>query len=269
MFGALIFFALILGAAIYYGRKAMTRRALLASPLSAKERRIIAAHVPITRRMPASLRAGFEGRVRLFLHQVEFIGCEGLRVTETMRLSIAAQACLLVVNSDQWYKTLRTILLYPGAFQSRQKRHEGFVVTERDEVRLGESWAHGPVVLSWEHSEHGAGDPNDGHNVVFHEFAHQLDNLSGQTDGMPVLARGQDYAEWERVFNTAFQQHVWNVRSGRPTYIDAYGTMNPQEFFAVTVELFFENPRALRHEASALYRELKTLFGLDPLTWRG
>lgn len=269
MIGALIILTVLLGTGWHFWRKAQTRKTLLASPLTRSERRIIAAKVPITRRMPPSLRPGFEGRVRLFLHQVEFIGYDGLKVTEAMRLSIAAQACLLVVNNDQWYDSLRTILLYPGAFTSRQQRHEGFVVTERYDVRLGESWSRGPVVLSWEHSEYGAGNPNDGQNVVFHEFAHQLDNLSGRTDGMPILARGQNYEDWTHIFNTAFERHVRNVRHGRPTYIDAYGTMNPQEFFAVCVELFFENPRALRYEATALYRQFKTLFGLDPLTWRG
>ena len=155
------------------------RKALLASPLSAKQRHILAQHVPITNRLPKKLRAKFEGRVRLFLDQIEFLGYGGLKVTETMRLSIAAQASLLVSGNDQWYKNLRTVLLYPQAFTSRQSYNHGYVVTERQETRLGESWGRGPVVLSWAHSQHGALHDRSGRNVVFHEFAHQLDDYPG------------------------------------------------------------------------------------------
>ena len=140
--------------------------------------------------MPNTLRPALEGKINLFLNRVEFIGCDGQEVTEDMRLAIAAQACLLVVNNDQWYDTLRTILIYPGAFQSRQERYDGYVVTEENSVRLGESWARGPVILSWPHSEQGALNAEDGHNVVLHEFAHQIDALSGHTDGAPLMNQG-------------------------------------------------------------------------------
>jgi MtfA peptidase len=107
---------------------------------------------------------------------------------EEMRLSIAAQACLLVVNIDTWYDNLRTILVYPSAFKSKRVRYKGYVVTERETVRTGESWARGPVILSWTHAREGAANDHDGHNVVFHEFAHQIDDLSGHTDGVPNLS---------------------------------------------------------------------------------
>ena len=106
-----------------------------------------------------------------------------------MELTIAAQACLLIANKDMWYDTLLTILIYPDAFTSRRVKHDGFVVTEGETTRLGESWARGPVVLSWFQSAQGAFIDDDGHNVVLHEFAHQLDGLSGHTDGAPILGR--------------------------------------------------------------------------------
>jgi Mlc titration factor MtfA (ptsG expression regulator) len=99
------------------------------------------------------LRGKLEGKINLFLHQIEFVGCGGLEVTEEMRLSIAAQACMLIVNKEMWYKNLRTVLVYPGAFKSRVMNHSGYVVTEREVVRVGESWARGPVILSWAHAE--------------------------------------------------------------------------------------------------------------------
>lgn len=257
--------------AIALGYRAWARRrdhrALLAMPLSEEERRIVAREVPITRNLPEGLRVALEGRMNAFLAQVDFVGCNGLEVTEEMELSIAAQACLLIVNSDAWYDNLSTILIYPGAFKSLHRQHNGFVVTERETVRTGESWSRGPVVLSWEHTQQGARNDRDGHNVVFHEFAHQLDDLSGHTDGVPVLSRNQSFADWERVFLGAYDRHLRNVEAGRRTVIDPYGAEGHEEFFAVSVETFFERPGALRRSEPEVFDQLKQFFRLDPSDW--
>ncbi|MDF1872363.1 M90 family metallopeptidase [Vannielia sp.] len=266
----IILLLVVLAAGAYgYRRwsKARARAALLASPLTEAEREIIAQEVPITRRLPGKLRAQLEGRINLFLDQIEFIGCNGLDVTEAMRLSIAAQACLLIVNSGTWYRNLRTILIYPGAFKSRQQKHNGYVVTEHETVRTGESWARGPVILSWQHSEQGALDDSDGHNVVLHEFAHQVDDLSGRADGAPVLAKGQSFAEYARVFVGAYERHLHAVQHGHHTVIDPYGAEGQEEFFAVAVELFFERPSALKSDEPEVYEQLAELFRLDPISW--
>lgn len=240
---------------------------LLSSSLSDAKREIVIAQVPLIRKLPQALRQTLEGKIHRFLDQVDFVGCNGLHVDEEMKLSIAAQACLLIVNSDLWYERLSTVLIYPGAFKSVQKRLDGYVVTEEEIIRSGESWQNGPVILSWEHAHHGALDDRDGHNVVLHEFAHQIDSLSGATNGVPLLATGQSFAAWERAFLTAYEAHVDNVRGGRRTAIDAYGAQNHQEFFAVAVELFFERPKDLKRDAEAIYLQLSTLFRLDPLHW--
>ena len=244
------------------------RKRLLHSPLDDHARAIIAREVPLTRKLPPALRERLEGKINLFLEQVEFLGCNGLEVTEDMRLSIAAQACLLVVNTETWYANLRTILIYPGAFKSRRAQHHGYVVTEREIVRVGESWPRGPVILSWAAAEGGASDAADGHNVVFHEFAHQIDDLSGQTDGVPALARDQSFAGWERAFVSAFQRHVAAVEAGRPTLLDPYAAEGPEEFFAVSVEVFFERPADLRAHEPAVYAQLSKLFRVDPVSWK-
>jgi len=262
---ALVALAAALAYRAYSKRK--RRAALLAMPLTEHERALIADAVPLTRRLPPELLRALEGRINLFLDQVRFFGCNGLEVSEEMELSIAAQACLLVVNSDAWYKNLRTILIYPGAFKSRRNAQNGFVVTEHETVRIGESWARGPVILSWAHTESGALDAQDGHNVVLHEFAHQLDDLSGQTDGAPLLSKGQSFADWRRVFIGAFERHLASVQRGQPTLIDPYGAEGPEEFFAVAVEVFFERPAALRQEEPEVYGQLSELFRLEPADW--
>ena len=268
---ALLFLStLLLGAgaigARYWSRRRL-RQKLLVSELSAHQRAIVKASVPLIRKLPASLLRTLEGKIALFLHQIEFFGCDGLEVTEEMRLSIAAQACLLVVNTEAWYINLRTILIYPGAFKSRRAEHNGFVVTERETVRTGESWARGPVVLSWADARLGAMDETDGHNVVFHEFAHQLDDLSGHTDGVPVLGKAQSYAEWARVFTSAFNTHCRKVEAGHGSVFDPYGATGPEEFFAVAVETFFERPAELQREEAGVYRQLARFFQLDPSRW--
>ena len=251
-----------------YWSKRRKRTRLLATRLSDHQRGIVASQVPLIRRLPDELGAKLEGKINLFLNQIEFVGCNGLEVTDEMRLSIAAQACLLVVNSDRWYEHLSTILVYPDAFRSQEVESDGYIVTERETVRMGESWSRGPVVLSWAHSEKGATRHGDGHNVVLHEFAHQIDDLSGHTDGAPLLSKGQSFAEWERVFNKAYERHGRNVENGHLTVIDRYGANGPEEFFAVAVEVFFEKPAALKLEEPEVYQQLSELFRLDPVTWR-
>ncbi|NOX40799.1 MAG: zinc-dependent peptidase [Alphaproteobacteria bacterium] len=266
-----VFLILLLAVAGAFGYRYCSRRqnrtSLLATALSDHQRAIVAQQVPLTRKLPSELRGKFEGKINAFLDQIEFVGCNGLDVTEEMELSIAAQACLLVVNSDMWYEHLYTILVYPSAFKSRQTEHNGYVVTERETVRIGESWSRGPVVLSWAHTKQGAINDEDGHNVVFHEFAHQIDDLSGHTDGVPNLDKSQKFADWERVFVTAFKSHVQHVQAGHETVFDAYGAQGQEEFFAVAVEVFFERPVALKHKEPAVYEQLAMLFRLEPSTW--
>lgn len=243
------------------------REQLLATPLTAQQRAVVARLVPITRRLPTSLRPKLEGKINLFLDQVTFRGNNGLEITEEMRLSIAAQACLLIVNSPVWYDTIRNVLVYPSTFRTHRPRHDGLVVHEGKDALLGESWARGPVVLSWDHALHGGLDAEDGHNVVIHEFAHQLDSLTGHTNGIPILRKGQAYAGWERAMLDAYNDHVQRIEAGHPTLIDPYGGTNHQEFLAEAVVTFFEKSRLLRREEPALYAQLSELLALDPAEW--
>ncbi|MEM1129149.1 MAG: M90 family metallopeptidase [Pseudomonadota bacterium] len=243
------------------------RKELLSSALTDDQRAIIDADVPLLHNLPADLRRKLEGKMALFLDQVTFYGNGGLEVTEEMKVSIAAQACLLIVNNDLWYDNLRTILIYPNAFKSKQARQSGFVVTEKEIVRTGESWNRGPVVLSWAHSKAGALDDHDGHNVVLHEFAHQIDDLSGQANGVPLLGKDQSFAEWEHVFVKAYKDHVHAVETGHRTLIDPYGAETHAEFFAVSVEVFFERPHEMKRQAPEVYGQLAKLFRLEPAAW--
>ncbi|MEL6915311.1 MAG: M90 family metallopeptidase [Pseudomonadota bacterium] len=241
------------------------RAALLAERLTDEERAVVARLVPLTARMPAALRARLEGKMVLFMDQVAFYGAGGLEVSDEMQLAIAAQACILVAGNEDWYETLRTIIIYPGAFKSRHPQQDGYVVTERDEVRVGESWSRGPVILSWADSERGAFVDDDGHNVVFHEFAHQLDDASGAVDGFPVV--GRQAAAWAEAFDEAFERSNRLLDIGKRPFLDPYGATAPEEMFAVAVEAFFETPRDMARAEPAIYRELSRYFRQDPAAW--
>lgn len=244
------------------------RERLLAARLTAEQRMALDRLVPLVNRMPGDLQERLEGKINLFLDQVTFRGIDGLQITEAMRLSIAAQACLLIVNSPVWFHSLRNILVYPSAFRTRRPSHDGYVVHEENHITLGESWNHGPVVLAWDHALQGGLDDRDGHNVVIHEFAHQLDSLTGHTNGIPLLRKGQAYEGWEEAMLDAFHSHVERTESGQPSLIDPYGATNHEEFFAEAIVTFFERPRELRSEEPALYAQLSELLALDPATWR-
>lgn len=243
------------------------RKRLLETPLTPEQRAVVERLVPLVRRLPEPLRRSLEGKMNLFMDQVAFRGQNGLEVSEDMQLSIAAQACLLVVNSPAWYDTLRNVLIYPSTFVARHDTHDGLLVHEGNHANLGESWAHGPVVLSWDAALHGGLVADDGHNVVIHEFAHQLDGLSGHTNGIPVLRKGQAYAGWEKAMLDAYHDHVERLERGEPTLIDPYGATNHQEFFAEAIVTFFERPAALKREEPALYAQLAQLLALDPVQW--
>lgn len=264
-----LFVAVLIVAVLWYRRRLRQRKRdqLLATPLSAEQRQIVSELVPMIRRLPASLRPKLEGKINLFLDQITFHGNNGLEVGEEMKLSIAAQACLLVVNSPAWYDTLRNVLVYPSAFQTHRNTHDGYVVHENKNALLGESWARGPVVLSWAHALEGGLNDEDGHNVVIHEFAHQLDSLTGHTNGIPVLRKGQAYTGWEKAMLDAFNAHAEQVEEGRSTLIDPYGATGHEEFFAEAIVTFFEKPQALRLEEPALYAQLSELLALDPAQW--
>ena len=243
-------------------RWASTREA----PLPEAQRAIVAKNVPQAARLPDEARRELEGHVAVFLAAKRFEGAGGLAVTDEIRVTIAAQACLLVLGrcEGEPYPELVTIVVYPRAYVAKVTRPgEGGVVVEGHEVRLGESWGAGTVVLAWDAVLAGAADPGDGHNVVLHEFAHQLDQEDGASDGTPDLPFLR-YGAWARVLGAAYAGLVDADERGRRTVLDRYGATNPAEFFAVATEAFFERSRALRSRHPELYAELAAYYGQDP-----
>jgi len=244
------------------------RKRLFASPFPAEWVAILEQDVPLYWLLPEPLRRELHGHINVFLGEKTFEGCGGLEMTDEIRVTIAAQACILLLNRrTKCYPRLRSVLVYPSAYVAKEVERAGSAEVADVQVRLGESWHHGAVVLSWDSVMRGASDIKDGHNVVLHEFAHQLDQEDGAPDGTPILGQRSRYVTWGRVLSRDYKDLQEKTRRGRTTVIDDYGASNPAEFFAVVTETFFEKPQQLKEKHPELYDELKDFYKVDPLEW--
>lgn len=197
-----------------------------------------------------------------FLHSKSINGAQGLEVTLPMRVAVAAQACLLILNLDiDYFDNWVEVILYPGAFRVNHQRVDAIgLVHEDSSVLAGESWLRGPVILSWDNVERGAYHYQPGSNVVFHEFAHKLDGLNGTTNGMPPLPQGINQEKWAEDFGGAYEALRLQVAAGEPTLINPYASTSPAEFFAVLSEYYFTDPDILKYCCPSVYRQLKAFY---------
>ena len=230
---------------------------------------ILQKDVPPYRRLSAEDQSELQRHILIFLNEKRFEGCGGLLMTDQIRVVIAAQACMLLLHrKTDYYPGLTTILVYPRAFIAhRINRLASGVVIEDGEVLLGESWEHGSIVLSWDDVKHGAADIGDGHNVVFHEFAHQIDSSRGRGDDSIVLCDSSSFIAWARTLQKDYEKLRQDTASNRQTLLNKYGATNPAEFFAVATEFFFEKPKELKQVHPELYAELKNFYQQDPVDY--
>lgn len=253
------------------------RRKLRALPFPAAWDEILEVTMPLFAKLPAEDKLTMSELIQVFLEEKHFEGCGGLKMTDEIRVTIAAQACLLLLHLPKadFYPKLKSILVYPASYVADSfSMSESGHIHESESHRLGESWSTGSVVLSWNAVEQGALNTEDGQNVVFHEFAHQLDQANPASDGAPYLApdlgiraRRSKYVSWARVMREEFEDLQFQEKHGKKTLLDTYGATNPAEFFAVATETFFERPDELSEEHPELYLELKSYFRQDPVTW--
>ncbi len=235
------------------------RRQWATKPIPKEWQTIIAENVPFAERLPATLQRQLEQRVVVFLREKSFEACGDLgEITDEIRVTIAAQACMLTLGREEYYDRLRSILIYPSSY---------FASEDGQGHRFGESWTHGSVVLAWDNVQHGAFDMRDGHNLVWHEFAHQLDQADGVGDGAPILNPRSRYVTWARAFGEAYAKLLKRLERNHRTVIDEYGATNPAEFFAVATETFLEKPKQLKKRYPDLYQELAEYYCLDPVEW--
>lgn len=252
------------------------RKTLLATPFPSVWKRMLRRRYALYSRLSPADQRELEGHIHVFLAEKNLEGCGGLALTDEIKVTVAAQACLLLLHRQaDYFPDLKSVLVYPTAFVRRAEEpiSEG-VVVEGEESLLGESWDYGVVVLAWDSVCEGAADPADGWNVVYHEFAHQLDQEDGLTNGFPSLVptgswkrRRNRYAAWHQTFTAEFEALRHRVRRRHPTLLDEYGSEDPAEFFAVATESFFEQPRQMKKTHPGLFQQLRLFYQQDPREW--
>jgi Mlc titration factor MtfA (ptsG expression regulator) len=221
-------------------------------------------------RLPESLVQRLHRSIQRFLHEKHFQGAGGLEVDDEIRVTIAAEACLLTLGrGPEVFPRLRWIIVYPTTFIVDEETwiEEDGVIEEGPRDMLGESWDNGRVILAWDSVLHGARKVGDGENVVLHEFAHQLDSETGVTDGAPLLGAAPALRGWAEVLSEEFLRLRLASQHGHDSLLDEYGATDPAEFFAVATETFFDQPRDMARHHTELFNVLKAYYRLDPRDW--
>lgn len=222
---------LILAAVVFYVIywPELRLRRILALEFPSAWREIVARRLPFFNKMPERLQNELQDLIKVFLHDKNFVGCAGQEIDDEIRVTVAAQACLLLLNREtDYYRHLESILIYPSTFvATRSVRDELGLISTDHAVLLGESWDQGKVILSWDSVEEGVRNFHDGHNVVLHEFAHQLDHASGSSNGAPLLRTRGAYQSWAHVLSSEFEELQRDAEHGRRSLLDHYGATNP------------------------------------------
>lgn len=248
----------MLGALRNWRRKRILRHTTLDERLW----RSVLARYPFTRVLSAAERVRLRESVILFLNEKSITGAGGLEVRDEIRMCVAAQACMLVLNLDlEFFRGWVEVIVYPDEFLVDYEYVDEDGIAHRVKAPMsGESWLEGPVILSWADAERGG----DGYNVVIHEFAHKLDMLNGTANGFPPLHAEMDRARWSDTFGAAYREFCERIERREDTVIDPYAAENPAEFFAVLSEAFFETPGAVQAAYPAIYGELASFYCQDP-----
>jgi hypothetical protein len=214
-------------------------------------------------------RAHLRALVQVFIAEKDWEGCGGLELTDEIRVTISAQACLLLLGlPHNYYQNVETIIVYPSTVVPPQRKL-GFFETALAPVEnsypiIGQAFQQGPVIIIWDAALHGGRHPELGHNVVYHEFAHKLDMLDGAADGTPPLRDRAEYRDWVQTCSREYLRLKHDAEHGRKSFLNAYGATNEAEFFAVATEQFFDQPFLMIKNAPDLYRVLKEYYRQDP-----
>jgi MtfA peptidase len=243
------------------------RRRLLSQPFPQTWAEILTRNVYHYADLTEPEQAKLRDDLRVLVAEKNWEGCGGLAMTDEVKVTIAAQAALLLIGFEgEYFDMVQSILVYPDAYVAPdQTITKGGVVLDEESHREGEAWYRGPVILSWADALAGGRHQADGDNLVLHEFAHQLDMQNGRsTHGTPPLATREQYDRWQEVMTAEFRRLERDCNRGRRTLLDCYGTENMAEFFAVSTECFFELPVEMLEHHPQLYDILRDFYRQDP-----
>nr|WP_320116185.1 M90 family metallopeptidase [uncultured Desulfuromonas sp.] len=214
-------------------------------------------------------RAQLRALIQVFIAEKQWEGAGGLEIDDEIRVTISAQACLLLLGlPHNYYRNVQSIIVYPTTVVPPQRQLGFFerpsIQADRQSPILGQAFLQGPVVIIWDAALREGRHPASGHNVIYHEFAHKLDMLDGTADGTPPLSNRAEYSDWIDTCSREYQRLRSDAATGKKSFLDSYGATNEAEFFAVATEQFFDQPRALIKQAPDLYRVLREYYRQDP-----
>ena len=244
------------------------RQELLAEPFPAAWRQHLVDNVRHYAHLDSPHRAVVQAVVRVLVAEKHWTGGGGFAITDEMKVTVAAQASLLVLGLDEpyYFDRVQSIILYPGAY-ARPPQFQHYLNSPEGTHYLGEAWYHSPIVLSWRQALQAGRNASNGGNLVLHEFAHHLDGLDGGMNGTPPLAGREQENTWYRVTAAEYRRLVGKTNRHEVTLLDQYGATNKAEFFAVATECFFERPHAMRRQHEELYAVLREFYRQDPVQW--
>jgi len=243
----------------------LNQRIIDQSTITSEQWGEVFAALPLLRGLSSDEMQRLKNLSILFCHDKIFEGARAFKVSQRMKLTIAVQACLPILELGlNWYDNWTVVLVYPSGFTPKRVIRDEYGVEHYVQSSLGgEAWQRGPVVLAWDEVE--AAGIVDGRNMVIHEFSHKLDMQNGQANCFPPLHSDMDSIAWTKVFSVGFEDFQQQCSSGKNIGIDCYGASSPAEFFAVLSEVFFERPEIIHQHYAAVYEQLKQYYRQDPL----
>ncbi|MFN4259861.1 MAG: zinc-dependent peptidase [Gemmataceae bacterium] len=246
--------------------KQRRRRRITAAPFPPVWEGYLHKNVALYEYLTEAEQAKLRDDLRIFMAEKTWEGCGGQPINDEVKVTISAQACLLVLGlTHDYFQRVQSILVYPYGYRPERDTPGPDGLIHMDGAgNLGESWYRGPVILSWADVLADGQHPGGGRNLVFHEFAHQLDMLDGLIDGTPPLETPEQYDRWRQVMTSEYQKLIEASLHGRATLLDQYGTTNEGEFFAVATECFFDKPVQMQRRHPQLYDILRDYYHQDP-----
>lgn len=214
-------------------------------------------------------RARLRALIQVFIAEKNWEGAGGLELTDEIRVTISAQACLLLLGlPHNYYRNVKSIIVYPSTVVPPQRKpgffENAIAPVEPEQPIIGQAFHKGPVIIIWDAALSSGRRPDSGHNVIYHEFAHKLDMLDGAADGTPPLRARSEYGDWVQTCSREYLRLKNDTEKGKKTFLNAYGATNEAEFFAVATEQFFDQPRQMVEHAPELYHVLREYYRQDP-----
>jgi Mlc titration factor MtfA (ptsG expression regulator) len=245
------------------------RKRILAQPFPSEWERAIFENMAHYRWLNEREQLRLRRLVQVFIAEKRWEGAGGLVITDEIKATVAAQACLLILALEHdFYRQVESIVIYPSTVLTPARQPSFFAnsatIVQAPMPILGQAFTLGPVILAWDAVRSGGQNARDAKNVVYHEFAHKLDMLSGRANGVPPLADRATYNRWVEIFTEAYEDLSARAQASEKLFLDPYALSNGAEFFAVATESFFERPCVMRDGHAAMYAVLRDFYRQDP-----